>query len=65
MPNAMYLEREALLDRIQFYESSARHFSEDQRVTMADHTDRHIAYAKARLERIDRMIGGCEKVAAP
>jgi hypothetical protein len=60
MPNGIYQEREALLDRIRFFESSATYFKEDRRPRVPEFTDRHVAYAKARLEQINRRIAGFE-----
>ncbi len=56
----MYQERRALLERLQTFESSAKYFSEERRALTADATDRHIEYAKARLDRIDSMIARSE-----
>jgi hypothetical protein len=55
---AMSEERSALVDRIRFYESGARHFNEDWRIRKVNDLDGHIANAKARLERLDNMIAG-------
>ncbi len=63
MPTGIYLEREALLDRIQFCESSARQLNDDRRARALEFTDRHLAYARARLEHVDRVIAGFEKAA--
>jgi hypothetical protein len=57
----MYEERKALLDRIQCFETSAKYFSDDCHARGGEGADRQIAYAKARLERIDDMIAGAEK----
>jgi hypothetical protein len=65
MPQGMYQERSALLDRIQFYEKSATRFGEDWRARLVDALDAHIAYAKARLERINRAIARFEDGARP
>jgi len=59
--NAMYEERTVLLDRIQFYETSARHFNEDWRARRDESLEGYIACAKARLEHIDRMIARFEE----
>jgi hypothetical protein len=56
----MFQERRALLDRIQSFESSARYFNDDRRARVLDATDRHMAYAKARLEHIDSMIASAD-----
>jgi hypothetical protein len=60
-PNGMYQERKSLLERIECFESSARYFNGDRCATGGDAADRHIEYAKARLERIDDMIAGAER----
>ena len=52
----MQQERRALLDRIQSFESSAKFFNEDRYARVLETTDSHLAYATARLERIDSMI---------
>jgi hypothetical protein len=60
MPNGVYQERRALIDRIQLFESSARRFDEDWRARMVDGAGRHIAYAKARLAYINDIISNRE-----
>lgn len=61
MPNGIYLERAALLDRIQFCGPSARPLNGDQFARGADFSERDLDYARARLERVDRMIAGFEE----
>ena len=61
MPTGIYLERAALLDRIQFCEPGASRLNDERRAKVADFTERHLAYAKARLEQVDRMIAGFEE----
>ncbi len=61
MPNGIYLEREALLDRIQFCGPSARKLNGDQFARVADFSERHLDYARARLEQVNRMIAGFEQ----
>jgi hypothetical protein len=63
MPTGIYLEREALLDRIQFCDLSARTLNDDLRSRVVDFTEGHLAYAKARLEHVNRVIAGFEAVA--
>ena len=61
MPNRIYLEREALLDRIQFCGPGARQLNGDQFARVADFSERHLDYARARLEHVNRMIAGFEE----
>jgi hypothetical protein len=60
MPDKFYLEQTALLDRIRFYETSARYGGGDRQDGMFGLTDEHLAFAQARLEHINGMIAHFE-----
>jgi hypothetical protein len=63
MPNGIYLEREALLDRIQFCGPSATPLNGDRFARATDFSESHLDYARARLEHVDRVIAGFEQAA--
>jgi hypothetical protein len=56
IPNAMYQERTALLDRIQSFDVGARRPNRDRLAETTESTRAHIAYANARLDKINYMI---------
>jgi hypothetical protein len=60
IPNGMYQERTALLDRIKSFETITRR-SHSRPAGAGDVTPEEIAYAMARLERITIMIENTEQ----
>jgi hypothetical protein len=56
----MYQERSALIDRIEYFKTTARRSNDNWPDGPVDFTRKQIAYATARLERINTMIARSE-----
>ena len=64
MPNGLYQERAALIDRIQSYDIGARLSGDVHRAGATEFTRAHIEYANARLDLVHYLIACLEEFTA-